>query len=175
MLDLVDETPSNWAFDLLGSWMDRNLITHQRYMAHVSRVIRSLARRGSGVYVGRGAQFLLPRRETLAVRVVAPEPARIERIRSLKNVSARRPAASMRETDQGRPIHRGSSAATSPTRGSTTWWSIPSISGHAGAAELIVLAARCGRRTPDHAGHVAAAEAAGAAPAALPRAQTAGA
>jgi cytidylate kinase len=102
MLDLVDETPSNWAYDVFGAWMDHRLITHQRYMTHLSRVIQSLARHGGGVFVGRGAQFLLPSAQTLAVRVVAPKRLRIERIMKLKSVAAGAARKFVEETDRGR-------------------------------------------------------------------------
>ena len=102
MLDLVDETPNNWAFDVFGTWMDRSIITHQRYMAHVTRVIQSLARGGNEVFVGRGAQFLLPAAQTLAVRIVAPARFRIERIVQLKNLTANDARQFMQETDRGR-------------------------------------------------------------------------
>jgi cytidylate kinase len=102
MLDLVDETPNNWAFDVFGTWMDRSVITHQRYTAHVTRVIQSLARRASGVFVGRGAQFLLPAAQTLAVRVVAPERLRLERIMKLERLAAADARQFIEETDRGR-------------------------------------------------------------------------
>jgi cytidylate kinase len=102
MLDLVDETPGNWAYDVLGAWMDRSVITHQRYMAHVTRVIRSLSRGASGIFVGRGAQFLLPREAVMAVRIVAPERWRLGQIMKMKNLSDVRARQFLRETDEGR-------------------------------------------------------------------------
>ena len=68
-LDLVDETPTNWAYDVLGTWMDRSLVPHEKYVACLSRVVMMAGRRGRAVFVGRGAQFLLPREEVLAVRL----------------------------------------------------------------------------------------------------------
>ena len=35
MLDLVDETPSNWVYDVLGTWMDSNVIPHETYVAQL--------------------------------------------------------------------------------------------------------------------------------------------
>jgi cytidylate kinase len=102
MLDLVDETPTNWVYDVLGTWMDRRIITHERYVAHLSRVVLAAARHGPVVLVGRGSQFLLPREHGLAVRLVAPEKYRIRQImqgRGLNEAAARR---FVRETDQGR-------------------------------------------------------------------------
>jgi hypothetical protein len=80
MLDLVDETKSNWAFDVLGTWMDHKLVPHDKYVACLTRVVLTAARRGHGVFVGRGAQFLLPRNDVLAVRVVASAKYRVQRI-----------------------------------------------------------------------------------------------
>lgn len=102
MLDLVDETPCNWVYDVLGAWMDRKIITHERYVCHVARVIHSAARHGNAVLVGRGAQFLLPRDHTLAVRLVASEKFRIEQIMRLNQVPLGEARRMMQETDRGR-------------------------------------------------------------------------
>jgi cytidylate kinase len=102
MLDLVDETPSNWVYDVLGTWMDRRIITHEKYVAHLSRVISTAARHGSVVLVGRGAQFLLPRDKTLAVRVVASEKYRIEQLMRLRGIGFGDARRAMQETDRGR-------------------------------------------------------------------------
>ena len=56
MLDLVDETESNWVYDVLGTWMDRQIIPHEKYVVQVSRMIQVLARsRQRGVCRPRGA------------------------------------------------------------------------------------------------------------------------
>ncbi len=31
MLDLVDETTANWAYDILGTWLDRRIVPHEKY------------------------------------------------------------------------------------------------------------------------------------------------
>ncbi len=99
MLDLVDETPNNWAYDVLGVWMDRKLLPHDKYVAYLSRVVLAAARRGHAVFVGRGAQFLLPRDEVLAVRLIAPLKYRAGRIAERKGIdeaAARRFIAEVR-------------------------------------------------------------------------------
>jgi len=93
MLNLVDETQSNWAFDVLGACMDGQIVTHERYVACLTRVVRAAGRRGKVVIVGRGAQFLLPRERGLAVRLVASEKFRVQQLmrrRSLDEPQARR-------------------------------------------------------------------------------------
>ena len=102
MLDLVDETESNWVYDVLGTWMDRQIIPHEKYAVQVSRMIQILARAGNTVFVGRGAQFILPRSKTFAVRIVAPEAFRAQRVRQRQNVELQEALASIRRTDRGR-------------------------------------------------------------------------
>jgi hypothetical protein len=102
MLDLVDETSSNWVYDVLGSWLDHRLVPHEKYVSFLSRVVVNAARHGNCVLVGRGAQFLLPREKVLAVRLIAPEKYRITRIAQQRNISAADARRWMVETDRGR-------------------------------------------------------------------------
>lgn len=102
MLDLIDETPSNWVYDILGTWMDHHLVTHDRYVVQVARVIRMLARKGKAVFVGRGAQFLLPREHMLAVRLVASEAYRMTQIILTRKIEAAQAKQFVREADRSR-------------------------------------------------------------------------
>ncbi len=102
MLDLVDETESSWVYDVLGTWMDRQIIPHEKYVVQVSHVIQALARNGKGVFVGRGAQFVLPRSQTFAVRIVASEAFRAQRVRQRHNVSLQEALDAIHRTDCGR-------------------------------------------------------------------------
>jgi cytidylate kinase len=80
MLEMVDETTADWADTIFGNWFDRKIISHAKYVAHLSQVVLAAARRGSVVLVGRGAQFLLPRDQGLAVRIIAPTGFRVREI-----------------------------------------------------------------------------------------------
>jgi len=103
MLDSVDETRRNWVFDIFGSWMDRSMVTHEKFLAQVGHMIHVLARRGPAVFVGRGAQFLLPRSECMAVRLVAPEAYRVDRVQQRENLATRGEARRwVRKIDAGR-------------------------------------------------------------------------
>jgi cytidylate kinase len=88
MLDLVDETHRNWVYDVFGSWMDHRLVPHQKYVACLGRVVLAIARRGPAIFVGRGVQFLLPRKELLAVRMVAAPNYRLRKIMEIRSASA---------------------------------------------------------------------------------------
>ena len=80
MLELVDENTADWAYDVLGAWLDRKIIPHGKYVAHLTRIVQAAARRGKVVLVGRGAQFLVPRDQGLAVRIIASPKYRLEQI-----------------------------------------------------------------------------------------------
>ncbi len=80
MLELVDETQSNWVHDVLGTFVDRKVVSHEKYVAHLGHVVLAAARRGHAIFVGRGAQFLLPRDKGLAVRLIAPMSFRVAEV-----------------------------------------------------------------------------------------------
>ena len=102
MLDLVDETQSSWVYDVLGTWMDRQIVPHEKYVACLSRVVLSAARRGPAVFVGRGARFLLPRQATLAVRLIASLKYRVGKVMELRGISEAEARRCIKEVDEGR-------------------------------------------------------------------------
>jgi len=102
MLELVDETRGNWLYDVLGAWMDRQIVPQDKYVANLSRAVLAIARRGHAVFVGRGVQFLLPHELTLAVRLIAPEKYRVRQIMELKQLDADQARRYVAETDTGR-------------------------------------------------------------------------
>ena len=102
MLEMVDETSMNWVYDMFGPWLDRQIIPHEKYLVRLSRVVRAAALRGSVVLVGRGAQFMLPRGEVLAVRVVASQQSRVRRVMQRTGISETAARRLVAETDRGR-------------------------------------------------------------------------
>lgn len=102
VLKLVDETETNWVYDVLGVWMDAQLVPHQRYVAYLTRVVMQAARLGQVVFVGRGASFLLPRHDGVNVRVIAPLDFRVERVSRLRGLNAVQAKRYIEETDRGR-------------------------------------------------------------------------
>jgi hypothetical protein len=102
MLELVDETSSSWVYDVLGTWMDRKIVPHESFVTQLTRILLASVRGRSAIIVGRGAQFILPREKIFAVRVIAPEAARVQwimKLKALKEVEARR---ILREIDMSR-------------------------------------------------------------------------
>jgi len=102
MLQIVDETHSNWVHDVLGTWMDRQVIPTEKYVVHLACVVLGAAHHGSLVLVGRGAQFLLPREKGLAVRLVAPLTYRVGQIMQRENLSRVEAERLICQRDDGR-------------------------------------------------------------------------
>jgi cytidylate kinase len=75
---------------LLDSWIDSMFrsrhITPDEYLSKLTHVVGTIGRQGNTVIVGRGAQFILPPRETFRVWLIAPLEQRIRHVmRSTKN------------------------------------------------------------------------------------------
>jgi hypothetical protein len=102
MLELVDETKVNWAHDVLGTFLDSHIIPHEKYLVHLARIVRLAGRQGNVVIVGRGAHFLLPRAQGLAVRVVASEKYRAQQLMERLGCDAAKARRMMIEIDRGR-------------------------------------------------------------------------
>jgi cytidylate kinase len=78
--DLVDKLSpesSAWADRLLKQFLDQPNASHNPSIVALARLMLALAAQGNVILLGRGAGFLLPRRTTLHVRMVAPISDRI--------------------------------------------------------------------------------------------------
>ncbi len=102
VLDFVDETRSNWVYDVLGTWGDNQIVPQDKFVLHLKRIVATVARDGKSVFVGRGAQFLLPRPRVLAVWITAPLNFRVERIMVEKRKSEGDARQFIRDADEGR-------------------------------------------------------------------------
>ncbi|RUL87831.1 cytidylate kinase-like family protein [Tautonia sociabilis] len=61
----------------------------EAYLDHLAKLVLSIGHAGDAVVVGRGAGFMIPRHETLSVRVIAPLKARSRRLADRLGVSPR--------------------------------------------------------------------------------------
>ncbi len=102
MLELVDETEVSWTYDVLGTFFDSHIIPHEKYLIRLARIVRLAGRRGNVVIVGRGAHFLLPRAQGLAVRVIASEKYRAQVLKERFGCDAAEARRAMIEMDRGR-------------------------------------------------------------------------
>lgn len=102
MLDFLDEKSANWAHEIFGKWLDHHVVTQTEYVRRLGKVVLLAAQHGRSVFVGRGAQFLLPRESGLSVRLIASRKLRVHRIMDLENLSHDEAEAFMNAHDEGR-------------------------------------------------------------------------
>jgi cytidylate kinase len=74
----------------------------EAYLDHLAKLVEAIGRSGESIIVGRGANFLLPREETLSVRIIAPLKARAARLAERMHVSLRTARRAARDLDRRR-------------------------------------------------------------------------
>lgn len=81
---------------------EEHFAPHEAYLDHLAKLVQAIGQAGDSIIVGRGAGFILPRDETLSVRVVAPLKARAQRLAERMGVSARTARRAAKELDRRR-------------------------------------------------------------------------
>lgn len=102
LLELVDETAANWAYDVLGTWLDRGLVPHEKYVTQLCHVVLAAGRRGNVIFVGRGVPFVLPREAGVSVRIIAPLKHRIAQVVKDEKLTRADARAAIERIDKGR-------------------------------------------------------------------------
>ena len=102
MLEFVDEKTSNWVLEVFGKWINDRVVTQSEYVVHLGQMILLAAQHASTVFVGRGAQFLLPRDRGLAIRIIAPVEHRITRTMNQRQIDRTKATKYIKEADEGR-------------------------------------------------------------------------
>ena len=102
VLKLVDEATTNWISEIFDNGICLDFTAQTEYMFHLSRVILMAAQAGKVIYVGRGAQFLLPHRRGLIVRLVASPGYRVQQIVERRHLSYDKAREYVEKTDAGR-------------------------------------------------------------------------
>jgi cytidylate kinase len=82
----MDERDLGWCEETLRSVMQPEFVKND-YFHRLSQTILSLARQGSAVFVGRGADLILPRDVGLRIRIVAPLEVRVKRLAGRLSIS----------------------------------------------------------------------------------------
>jgi cytidylate kinase len=73
--------------DFIASLIRDQYIHPDLYLEHLFKVVATIGKHGRAVIVGRGANFILPPQERLAVRIVAPLDVRIRNVAEWHTVS----------------------------------------------------------------------------------------
>jgi cytidylate kinase len=96
--ELAPSVVQDWILPL----REEHYAPQEAYLDHLAKLVEAIGRAGGSLVVGRGAGFLLPRDETLLVRVVAPLNARAERLAARMGVSFRTARRAARDIDKRR-------------------------------------------------------------------------
>ena len=83
--ELAPSVVQDWILPL----REEHYAPQEAYLDHLAKLVEAIGRAGDSIIVGRGASFLLPRAESLSVRIVAPLKARAHRLAERMGVSAR--------------------------------------------------------------------------------------
>lgn len=101
-LDFVDERTVSWFHEMFGKWLDEQLISQAEYVSRLGRIVLLAAQHESTVFVGRGVQFILPRKNGVAVRLIAPLEERIRRVKARRECSQADARKFVEQTDKMR-------------------------------------------------------------------------
>ena len=72
----LDEKEITKRDDWLASLFESRHLWPDQYLHHLTKVIGTIGRHGNAIILGRGANFILPQKETFSIRIIAPEAIR---------------------------------------------------------------------------------------------------
>jgi cytidylate kinase len=84
--------------DFISSLVNDRYLWPGVYLDHLMKVVAAIASHGNAVIVGRGANFLIPQKERMSIRVIAPFSVRVQNVAKTFGVT--------REEAKRRVIHR---------------------------------------------------------------------
>ncbi|MDP6503390.1 MAG: cytidylate kinase family protein, partial [Planctomycetota bacterium] len=76
LYDSLDERDRGWVEDFLHTILDRDYHWND-YFKNLVETVASISRQGQAIFLGRGADLILPKHIGLRIRVVAPEQDRL--------------------------------------------------------------------------------------------------
>lgn len=86
---ILDELSPSIAQDWILPLREEYYAPQEAYLDHLAKLIDAAGKAGGAVIIGRGANFHLPRSETLSVRIVAPLRFRAEHLAEVLHVTPR--------------------------------------------------------------------------------------
>lgn len=87
MLETLDEKGLNVLEEMIATLVDERHLWPDQYLKHLMKVIGTISEHGNAIIVGRGANFILPDRESLRLRFVAPLDQRIKWVMKEHDIS----------------------------------------------------------------------------------------
>jgi AraC-like DNA-binding protein len=101
-LEFVDERTVSWFHEMFGKWLEKHLVSQAEYVSRLGKLVLLSAQHESSIFIGRGAQFMLPRERGIVVRLIAPEKERLARLAKRSGKSARETKRMLSELDTSR-------------------------------------------------------------------------
>jgi len=114
----MDERDLSWSEQVLCS-LKGPAFVRDDYFHKLSKTVLLLARKGSAVFVGRGADLILPRDRGLRVRIIAPRAERLRRLAAQQGLSDAKARAELQRLEEERAVfirHHFGLDATDPAR-----------------------------------------------------------
>jgi cytidylate kinase len=110
----IDELAPSVVQDWILPLREEYYAPQEAYLDHLAKLVEAIGKAGESIIVGRGANFLLPREETLSVRIIAPLKARAARLAERMHLSVRTARRAARDLDRrrnqfDRTMHRADS------------------------------------------------------------------
>ena len=101
LYDYMDQRDLTWWDETVLAVMDREYTTND-YFRRLCETVLSLVRKGHAVFVGRGADLILPRDAGLRVRLVSSPASRAESLARSLGIDVEEAGHRMRETEHER-------------------------------------------------------------------------
>lgn len=101
-LETLDEKGASVLEEWISSLVDKRHLWPDRYLQHLMKIIGTIGKHGRAVIVGRGANFVLPPKKRLSVRVIAPLETRLRNVSQEFSVSVDEARARVLKTESDR-------------------------------------------------------------------------
>jgi hypothetical protein len=105
LYDQMDERERTWLqqmLDLLEPLGPEASLAREGYFGRLTRAVIAIARKERAIFVGRGANFILPRPRGLSVRIVAPPKDRVRHVMAEEGLDERAARRRMEEVERQR-------------------------------------------------------------------------
>ena len=102
VLETLDEKGLTVLEHWISSLVDSRHLWPDQYLQHLLKVVAAIGRHGEAVLVGRGANFILPPDRRFRVRIIAPQPIRIQNVSREFGVSEDEARARILQTESDR-------------------------------------------------------------------------
>jgi len=102
VIETLDERGISSLEDMISSVENERHIWSYEYLRHLMKVIGTIGKHGHAVILGRGANFILPRKTTFRLRIIAPMDIKIKHVGKEMDLSADEARAFIIKTESDR-------------------------------------------------------------------------